>query len=94
MTFFYTIASHILYLWELLNQFQLLNKICQQLSDKCAAGKQPPCVVSTKLLLTNKKEKLFDMSDINSHMVNLTESIEGLAGVATSLLAQQKCCWN
>jgi hypothetical protein len=46
--------------------------------------------VSTKRLLTNKEDELFNMSDINSHMSNLTESIEGLVGVATSLLVQQK----
>jgi hypothetical protein len=67
----YTTASHILYLCELSNQVQLLNKVCQQLSGECAADKQTPRVVSTKQLLTNKEDKLFNMSDINSHNIKL-----------------------
>jgi hypothetical protein len=86
----YTTASHILYLWELCTQMQLLNKVCQQLSGECAADKQTPRVVSTKRLQRNKDDELFDMSDIDSHMSNLTESVDGLVGVATSSLAQQK----
>jgi hypothetical protein len=44
--------------------------------------------------LNKTKDKEEDGSslfnDIDSHMSNLTESIDGLVGVATSLLAQQK----
>jgi hypothetical protein len=91
----YTTALHILYLWELSNQVPLLNKVCQQLSGECAADKQTPRVMSGKRPSPNKtKDKEDDGSssfnDIDSHMSNLTESIDGLVGVATSLLAQQK----
>jgi hypothetical protein len=56
MASFYTTASHILYLWELSNKVQLLNKVCQQLSGECAADKQTPHVVSTKCIITNKED--------------------------------------
>jgi hypothetical protein len=34
------------------------------------------------------------MSDIDSHMTNLTESIDRLVQAATNLLAQQRRRWN
>jgi hypothetical protein len=94
-----TTISHILYLWELSNQVQLLKKVCQQLSGKCTAeDKQTPGVVSANYPSPNAKNdkdkegdgSSFNMSDIDSHMLNLTETIDGLVGVAMSLLAQQK----
>jgi hypothetical protein len=44
----YTTALHILYLWELSNLAQLLNKVCQQLSVDCDADKHTPPVVLGK----------------------------------------------
>jgi hypothetical protein len=76
--YLYTTALHILYLWEISKQVQLLNKVCQQSSVKCAANKQTPRVVLAKRPSPNKtgagaKDKeedgsYFNMSDIDFHM--------------------------
>jgi hypothetical protein len=81
------------------NQAQLLNKVCQQLSVDCAADKHTPHVVLGECPSPYKtgagaKDReddgsLFNMSDIGSHMLNLTKSIDGLVGVATNSLPQQ-----